>query len=489
MSLPDPESEPLLRQVDPDTTSAANVEDLIDAKTDPDVAVRWGHETRILVTNSAQLSGAYLLQYFYNLVIILVVSRLGRDELAAVSVGITTMNITGFAIFEGLATSLDTLCSQAFGSGKLKHVGLHMQRMILLLFLVATPVGAIWICSPWILVRLIPQPQLAPLAGRFLRVTLLGLPGYCVFEAGKRFVQAQGDFQAALIVLIICAPINVLLNWLFVFRLDWGVGGAALAAALTNDLRAVLLLLYVVFITPAALQCWQRPTKAVFKNWKPMIWLSIPSALMTLTEWFPFEILTFSTAYLGTAQLAAQTLLATISILVWHIPFSAGVVVSTRIGHLIGAGALNLAKKLTILYGPLFLVLGLIEMAALLLLRDPIATVFTHDPEVRNFVKETLPLVAIFVIFDATTCFCHGILRGLGRQVYGGWVAFVINFCYSIPVAIYLELGKPNMGLFGVWIATTTCLVIVTLTECIILRIMNWQRCVDEARERETDHD
>jgi multidrug resistance protein, MATE family len=143
MSLPDPESEPLLRQVDPDTTSAANVEDLIDAKTDPDVAVRWGHETRILVTNSAQLSGAYLLQYFYNLVIILVVSRLGRDELAAVSVGITTMNITGFAIFEGLATSLDTLCSQAFGSGKLKHVGLHMQRMILLLFLVATPVGAI----------------------------------------------------------------------------------------------------------------------------------------------------------------------------------------------------------------------------------------------------------------------------------------------------------------------------------------------------------
>lgn len=489
MSSSSPEAEPLLGRIEQDARSNATVEDIIDAKVDSDVGVRWGHEIRVLLTNSAQLSGAYLLQYFYNLVIILVVSRLGRDELAAVSVGITTMNITGFAIFEGLATSLDTLCSQAFGSGKLKHVGLHMQRMILLLLLVAVPVGAIWVCSPWILVRLIPQPQLAPLAGTFLRITLVGLPGYCIFEAGKRFVQAQGDFRAALIVLIICAPINVFLNWLFVFRLRWSVAGAALAAALTNNLRAVLLFLYVVFVTPAALQCWQPPTKAVFKNWKPMIWLSIPSALMTLTEWFPFEILTFSTAYLGTAQLAAQTLLATVCILVWHIPFSAGVVLSTRIGHLIGAGALHLARKLTILYGPLFLVLGLIEMAMLLALREPIAKIFTHDIEVRHFVRYILPLVAIFVIFDSTTCFCHGVLRGLGRQVYGGWVAFVVNFCYSIPVAIYLELGPPNLGLVGVWIATTTCLVIVTLMECIILRLMNWERCVDEAREREIDHD
>jgi Na+-driven multidrug efflux pump len=177
----------------------------------------WKAESKLILRYSTPLIGTYLLQYFYNLVIILVVSHLGTDELAAVSLGITTMNIVGFAVFEGMATSLDTLCAQAYGSGNMKLVGLHMQRMILFLLLVATPIGAIWICSPWILGAIVPQKNLAILAGSFLRISLIGVPGYAIFEAGKRFVQAQGNFTASLVVLIICAPINLLLNWLFVF--------------------------------------------------------------------------------------------------------------------------------------------------------------------------------------------------------------------------------------------------------------------------------
>jgi len=95
-------------------------------------------------------------------------------------------------------------------------VGLHTQRMILFLLLVATPIGAIWICSPWILGAIVPQKNLAVLAGSFLRVSLIGVPGYAVFEAGKRFVQAQGNFTAALVVLVVCASVNLFLNWLFV---------------------------------------------------------------------------------------------------------------------------------------------------------------------------------------------------------------------------------------------------------------------------------
>lgn len=178
--------------------------------------VAWIAESRLILNYSAPLIGTYLLQYLYNLVTIFVISHVGKDELAAVSLGITTMNIVGFAIFEGMATSLDTLCAQAYGSGHVKQVGLHMQRMILLLLLVAVPIGVVWICSPWILGSIVPQKHLALSAGAFLRLSLIGVPGYALFEAGKRFVQAQGDFTAALIVLLICAPVNVLLNWLFV---------------------------------------------------------------------------------------------------------------------------------------------------------------------------------------------------------------------------------------------------------------------------------
>ena len=97
--------------------------------------IDWKYEAYYIVSNSAQLSGTYLLSYFSSLLVVLVVSRLGRDELASVSLATTTMNILGFSIFEGLATALDTLCSQAYGAGKLQHVGLHTQRMILFLLL------------------------------------------------------------------------------------------------------------------------------------------------------------------------------------------------------------------------------------------------------------------------------------------------------------------------------------------------------------------
>jgi MATE family multidrug resistance protein len=82
---------------------------------------------------------------------------------------------------------------------------------------VTIPIGIIWICSPWILEALVPEKELAQLAGIYLRVYLMGMPGYATFEAGKRLVQAQGDFTGSMVVLLICAPLNVFLNWLFVF--------------------------------------------------------------------------------------------------------------------------------------------------------------------------------------------------------------------------------------------------------------------------------
>lgn len=56
--------------------------------------------------------------------------HIGVAELGAASLGSMSANISGYAIFQGLSTSLDTLCAQAYGSGRKKLVGLQMQRMI-----------------------------------------------------------------------------------------------------------------------------------------------------------------------------------------------------------------------------------------------------------------------------------------------------------------------------------------------------------------------
>jgi MATE family multidrug resistance protein len=164
-------------------------------------------------------------------------------------------------------------------------VGLHLQRMVLFMLLVSIPIGAVWLSSGWILAALVPEKELAHLAGRYLSILLAGAPGYAIFEAGKRFTQAQGLFNASLFVLLIATPINILLNYLFVFVLEWDLEGAALATVLSHNLLPVLLFVYVYFVNPSSLACWAGFTRDAFKHWGPMAKLAVPGIIMVETEW------------------------------------------------------------------------------------------------------------------------------------------------------------------------------------------------------------
>lgn len=181
------------------------------------IQTTWQREAKVIARYSGPLVLTFLLQYSLTMASIFAVGHLGRTELAAVSLASMTASITGYAIYQGLATSLDTLCAQAYGSGKKKLVGLQTQRMVYFLWFITIPIAVIWICADLILQKIVPEKEVAHLAGLYLRVVLIGAPGYAAFEAGKRYVQAQGLFSASLFVLLICAPLNAFMNWLFVW--------------------------------------------------------------------------------------------------------------------------------------------------------------------------------------------------------------------------------------------------------------------------------
>jgi MatE len=180
-------------------------------------ATTWKNEFLILTQYSLPLMVACLLQFSLTGASVVAVGHLGKTELGAVSLAIMTSNVTGYCIYAGLATALDTLCAQAYGSGKPLLVGLQLQRMVYFLWLTTIPIAAIWLAGTSILLVITPDRRTAELAGLFLKILILGAPGFAMFEAGKRFVQAQGLFNANLYVLLICAPANAFMNWLFVW--------------------------------------------------------------------------------------------------------------------------------------------------------------------------------------------------------------------------------------------------------------------------------
>lgn len=111
------------------------------------IQTTWQRESKVLAKYSLPLMATFLLQYSLTLASVFTIGHLGTVELGAVSIATMTANITGYAVYQGLATSLDTLCAQAYGSGRKKLVGLQMQRMIFFLWLLTIPIAIIWLVA------------------------------------------------------------------------------------------------------------------------------------------------------------------------------------------------------------------------------------------------------------------------------------------------------------------------------------------------------
>lgn len=455
-------------------------------KQDPDTETTWQAESKLLFRYSAPLILTYLLQYSFSLVTVFVAGHLGTSELAAASLASMTCNITGLCVYEGLATSLDTLTSQAYGAGKKHLVGLHVQRMVAVMAVATIPIGVAWICSPYILELIVPETELAYLAGQFVRIYLIGAPGFAFFEAGKRFTQAQGNFTASLVVLLVCAPLNLLFNWLFVWKMHLGFEGAALAAAVSNDLQPVLLVAYIHLFARDTLVCWppvHLPT--VFSNWTPQLKLAIPGVLMVLCEWLAFDILTFSASYISTAHLAAQSVIMTVCVTMYHIPFPISIAASTRFGNLIGSGALPAARRAFRTHYVLFIFIGIFDVCLLTSLRHVIPRAFTEDPEVRCLITSVIPVVAAAQFFDATTSLSNALLRGMGRQSIGGYINLGTYYLFAIPLSLLLTFGPPKLDLAGLWIGPCLGLMVCTFTIGGYMCYTSWDGAVEDARRRE----
>ncbi|KAF4218379.1 hypothetical protein CNMCM5878_004932 [Aspergillus fumigatiaffinis] len=441
----------------------------------------WKREALVISRYAAPLTVTFLLQYSLTVASIFTVGHLGKKELGAVSLASMTANITGYAVYQGLATSLDTLCSQAYGSGKKKLVGLQMQKMVFFLWSITIPIALIWFFADVILMRIVPEKEVAKLAGLYLKVVALGAPGYACFESGKRYMQAQGLFSASLFVLLICAPFNAFMNWFLVWKVGLGFVGAPISVAITDWLMPFFLFLYVYFV--AGSECWNGLTKRAFRNWGPMIQLALPGLVMVEAECLAFEVLTLASSWLGTTPLAAQSILSTIASIAFQIPFPVSISGSTRVANLIGATLVDAAKTSAKVTMGGAVIVGLLNMIVLSSLRHYMPLLFTSDEEVIKLVAGVLPLCAAFQLFDALAANCNGIMRGIGRQEIGGYVQLFSYYAIAMPISFGTTFGL-NWGLFGLWSGVAIALCLVSIIEMIFLTQADWNRAVTDALRR-----
>lgn len=266
----------------------------------------------------------------------------------------------------------------------------------------------------------------------------------------------------------------------------------------------VLLFLYVYFFV--GLDCWPGFTTNAFKNWGPMIRLSLPGLMMIMAELLAFEIITLSSSWISDTHLAANTVLQTLSIITFQLPFPLSIAASTRVANLIGASlpdAAIVTTRVTFVVGT---ILGLLNMVLLLSLRGYIPWIFTNDADVANLATRVLPVNAAFQLVDAIAAQCNGLLRGLGKQEFGGYINLFAYYVVRQPspictvppinnahphaphqIALPISFGTGfglHWDLYGLWAGPATGLAIVAAAEGYYIIKTSFHKASEEAAKR-----
>ncbi|KAJ5399822.1 MATE efflux family protein [Penicillium sp. CMV-2018d] len=392
-------------------------------------------EMTILLKSSVRLVLVSYLQYSLPFTGLLFVGRLGIDELGAVSLGSSITCITAYGLYQGLCSGMDTLCPLAYGSGRPDLAAVYLKLTLILLTIITIPVAVGWWHSQHILQTMV-SPNIALLISKYLRISLLGLPGHAGFEIGKRFLQAQGIFNAPIYLLCCTVPVNAALHWWLIHRQQRGFISAPISAALSNTALGAGLFAYMTYFRIGRTELRSPSVIHAGAHWWKLLRLALPGSITVLAEYLTFELLTVGAGKIDDISLAAQSLLNATVAVALQLSFAVGTSVTLRVATLMGQKRPECTKLHVRVAFATTTVVGLLNMVLLMTLRFWVSRQLSTSVAVQTLVVRTMPICAIMQIFYATAEWSNGVLKGLQMQQTAGILSLICHY------TVRLSLGR-----------------------------------------------
>ncbi|RSL89776.1 hypothetical protein CEP51_001073 [Fusarium floridanum] len=205
--------------------------------------------------------------------------------------------------------------------------------------------------------------------------------------------------------------------------------------------------------------------------------------IMIEAQFSVLEILTIAAGRFGTAQLAAQSVLVTVTSTSFNIPFPLAIATSTRVANLIGAHLSDAARTTARVAIVAACVVGLFNLTIFVTLRRQLPRIFTEDEEVVDIASQVILVCALMQIFDAMAAVSHGLLRGIGHQAIGGYANLFSYYLVALPIALGTSFGL-GWKLAGLWVGLTVGLAVVSGIETLYLYLTDWETAVAQAEAR-----
>ena len=407
-----------------------------------------------------------------------IVTGLGRmsknaADAAMVGVGVGPAAIAGvgfagpywgltFSLGAGVAAGTIALVSQRFGAGAYDRLGGAIRSSVLLVLLVTIPLGTVFFLFPRDLISLLStDPTAIGYGTEYLRLIALGVPFAALNLIGSRALIGADDAWTPMVVRAGSATANIVLDAAFIFGLEMGVTGAALATVLANVGATAAFAVGIArgglpLVGSFPLSVDPRGSYLDRGTLRDIVTIGLPVMGRT-TTWTAarFPMLAIIDIY-GSTVVAAYVIARRIWGLMNTPGWGFGLAASSLVGQELGAGDERAAES----YGREMVRFAVATYAVfaviVALLARPVVIAFVGDPG-----SPEVP-IAVGLVYAA----CLAVLgQGVGRTMAGAldatgdtrWPFYsqaLGLFAGSIPLA-YLGATTP-LGLWGLYLAFFT---------------------------------
>lgn len=436
-------------------------------------------EGRTLLHIALPLTAAYIAEMGMVITDMIIVGRLGSNELAAVGLAGDLFWVF-LLIGMGVVSIVGVLAAQSLGAGDTAKTAAACEQGLIAATLTSLPImAAVWFMGP-ALGYARQDPEVVELVTDYSRVLTLAVIPAMWFVALRNYVTALA--RSAIIGWITaCALLlNLGLNYALVFGVAGlpalGVVGAGIGTTMVNWIMFATLLRHVARAPELERYRPTLPPRRVDRHTLGELFgLGIPVALTQILNGAMFSTAAVLVGSIGAATLAAQQVIYAVLYIALSAASGFGDAVRVRVAYFSGRDDLAAARLSARLAAALTALLT--ALACLLLWFQPRLLVGAFldpaDADRQNVLAIAISLSAaagLFTLLDGVQMILANALRGLRDTRTPLWVALIGYWLVGLGSGVLLCFGL-GYGAEGLWWGLAAGVVVCNLLLVISLRL------------------
>lgn len=429
-----------------------------------------GNVRKLLLKMAIPTVIAQLVSLVYNIVDRIYIGHIeGIGTLALTGVGLCTpiiLLINAFASLGGAGGA--PRAAIAMGQGKNgqaeKILGNCFSALMIFAFILT---GILFFAAEPLLILFGGSSNTLPYALSYLKIYVLGTVAVLVVMGMNSFLTTQGFTKFAMMSTVIGAGINIALDPVFIFKLNMGVKGAALATVISQIVSAVWVLSFLVG-KKTILKLRPSNMKLDSKVILPCLALGAAPFVMMMTE--SLLNISFNTSlakYGGDIAVGSMTILSSVNQLVM-LPLS-GICQGGQpiISYNYGAGNKERVKEAFKLQFIICLSYTVVFWAVCMLFPQMFANIFTSDTAFVEYASWALRIYGAGILLFGMQIACQQSFMALGQAKTSLLLACLRKILLLIPLIFILPMFFENK-VFAVFLAEPVSDIIAALVTRIV---------------------